>query len=121
MNFSKMLDPSIFWRIGNKYTGHTSSSTNIGRRRFKSMFGVTSNTCSQIWNLIEPTLPINCCPDHLLWALMFLRNYNIEEINCAICRVDEKTYRKYTWIIVGCISRMKVVSIIMIYLCMTKT
>lgn len=105
-----MLDPNIFWKIGNKYTRHTSYSQNVGRRRLKSMFGVTPKVCSLIWNLILPILSIECSPCHLLWALMFLRCYNTEETNRAIVKTDEKTFRKYSCILINYISRMRVVS-----------
>lgn len=105
-----MLDPTIFWKLGNIYTRHLSSSENVGRRRFIAMFGVTPKICSLLWNFVLPFLSTDCSPCHLLWALMFLKCYSTEEINRSIVMCDEKTFRKYTWMLIKCISRIKVVS-----------
>ena len=36
-------------------------------------------------------------PKHLLWALMFLKQYNTQSFTASIVDVDEKTYRKWVW------------------------
>lgn len=104
----QILEPSIFWNLGHKYSGHNvSNNENVGRRRFVAMFGVTHTICSEIWNAIQYNLPNGKSPAHLLWALLFLKNYSIEEINCAILKCDEKTFRKWVWIVIDIISRLR--------------
>lgn len=105
-----MLDPEFFWKLGHNLTGHNVlKSENIGRRRFVSLFGVSHNICSIIWRYIEPNLPNGSTPSHLLWALLFLKNYNTEEANRAIIKSDEKTIRKWIWVMIDAICRMRVV------------
>ena len=58
--------------------------------------------CVTVWNRIinngatadfkKPPKPV-----HLLWALLFLKAYNREEMNAAMCGCDEKTFRKWSW------------------------
>lgn len=65
--------------------------------------------CSYIWEEINEELPNGASPMHLLWTLMFLKSYNTEEVNRAIIQADEKTIRKWIWIFIDKISRMRVV------------
>lgn len=107
------MEPEIFMRLGCEINKHcVNNSENVGLRRFKSLFGVTPLICSIIWNKIRPNIKNGCSPKHLLWTLMFLRNYNTEETNRAILNVDEKTIRKYVWDIIDYISSLRVVSYI---------
>jgi len=40
-------------------------------------------------------------PEHLLWALMFMKVYGKESMHCTMAgAVDEKTFRKWVWIFV---------------------
>lgn len=104
------MDRDIFWRVGNQMTGHNClNNEDVGLRRFIAMFGVTPSICSAIWNLLESNLPQGRTVNHLLWALLFLKNYCTEETNRAIIRADEKTIRKWVWLVVQAISRLKVV------------
>lgn len=106
-----MANSGIFWKLGNDLSGHNlNKSERVGMRRYKSMFGVTPCICHIIWKLIQPKLPNGSSPIHLLWALYFLKNYNTEEVNRAVFRADEKTIRKWIWVFIDHISRMRVVS-----------
>ena len=79
-------------------------------RRFKGLFGITPHVTSITWNLVLPCLPSAAKPRHLLWSLLFLFCYATEHVNCAIFRVDEKTYRKWTWFFVDLIGNTSIVS-----------
>ena len=46
-------------------------------------------------------------PIHLLWTLMFLKGYHKESVNSAIAEVDEKTFRKWVWILIPEISYLE--------------
>ena len=82
-------------------------------RRFKAHFGVDPNLCVTIWNRIAnngafvyfTTMhPPN--PKHLLWALLFMKLYSSVSVLASMCRVDDKTFRKWTWFYVDAIAAL---------------
>ena len=53
-------------------------------------------------------MPAGVEEKHLLWSLRFLRVYDTEENGaCAVGKVDEKTYRKWTFLFVEEISYLE--------------
>ena len=66
----------------------------VGHRKFEGLFGLTPRVTSITWNLLLPCFPSAEKPRHLLWSLLFLKCYAAEHVDCAIFRVDEKTYHK---------------------------
>ena len=114
---------SVFLEAGNAMMGWrpsepSSSSATTNSRRFRSVFGINPLICRHVWNLIacSPnaiTVP-TARPKHLLWALLFLKQYNSTEFNAAITGADEKTHRKWTWLFVTFIAEINVVSTIML-------
>jgi hypothetical protein len=36
-------------------------------------------------------------PEHLLWCLLFLNTYNVEEINAARVETSERNFREWAW------------------------
>lgn len=94
-------------------------------RRFRSTFGTSSDVCSVLWNMLQPYTTMHqngIVPHHLLWSLMFLKEYAHETVHCAMVGgVDEKTFRKWSWLFVDAISFLEpmVVSVLMIvvYFC----
>lgn len=106
------MDADIFYKLGSSLTHHNICNDNItGRRRYRAMFGCTPLVSSITWNLIKNDLPQNATPNHLLWALFFLKAYNNEEINHAVFNVDEKTYRKWIWLVIYAISKLRIVCV----------
>jgi len=88
--------------------------------RFRSMFGVSAVVCAIVWTHLcqEDILPVDCVATYLLWALMFLKTYDTEKNLSGIAGgVDEKTYVKWTWIVLDGIALLeyKIVSIDCIY------
>jgi hypothetical protein len=89
-------------------------SWHVSLRRFKEMFGCSPFLCSLLWEWLSdpeqlsPSVGIHAI--HLLWALMFLKAYFTEAIGAALCGCDEKTYRKWVWIVVGELAHIDVVS-----------
>jgi hypothetical protein len=102
--FALLAEPII------RATPRLSNRTN--ERRFRSMFGVPIEVVPALW--------LSCCEDergvqggkprHLLWALLFLKLYSCEHVSAAMCRCDEKTYRKWAWIYVDKLADLKLVS-----------
>ena len=103
------IPPDTFLREGYNMIGRQVSScpitfTATSTQRFCSTFGVNALICTQLWYLIGINAGENlirtALPKHLLWSLLLLKQYNSTEIASAIAGVDEKTYRKWSWIFV---------------------
>jgi hypothetical protein len=78
--------------------------------RFKRLFGVRPCICGRVWLLVESALPTGAGHRHLLWTLYFLKHYSKEAVNAAFARCDEKTYRKWCWMVMRAIADLDVVS-----------
>lgn len=101
-----------FTKLGNRYTESSMTrSAKVALRRFKSFFGITPIVCSIIWQKIKDEVPEGGEPKHLLWSLMFLKQYTDEHTRRSIVGADEKTMRKWTWIFVEMLSNMDAVTI----------
>ena len=77
-------------------------------RRFKSMFGTTPIVTAIAWEKCSPHVP-GADPKHLLWAMLFLKQYASEEVHSAMADCDEKTFRKWCWHYVGRLQNISVV------------
>lgn len=66
---------------------------------FKTHFGVSPRICRRVWMLLcqHDLVPDGGLIVHLLWALMFLKVYSIEEVLAAKVGCTVKTYMKWTW------------------------
>lgn len=103
------MDPltKTFWYEGLRYADHNSENSNLtGFRRFMTFYGITPKVFAVLWKLI-PEKPRGSEPKHLLWCMLFLKNYNKEHINAA--NVDEKTFRLWTWRFVNLLAQLNVV------------
>lgn len=106
----------------NKPSAGTSwTPTNKGR--FSSHYGVSPFIISEMWKVISTDHNSNPLPPaakyaHLLWSLLFLKVYATENVLAGIVGVDEKTFRKWSWLFVQRIAKLKLrfVSILVIFL-----
>jgi hypothetical protein len=120
--------PDEFEAMSQQLAGYNvSTSEKIRRNRFVSFFGVEPLIVSIVWSmLVDVEDEIMVCfaavdkvkPLYLLWALLFLKCYNINTRNAAIAAVDEKTYRNWSWMVVEAIANLdrEVVSANLIFL-----
>ena len=70
--------------------------------------GTSFEVCAEIWNLIDPLPSKDAKPKHLLWALLLMKNYATDPMNARVVGgVDLGTYRKWSWMFVEEISRLK--------------
>ena len=107
----QLIDPSVFWALGSALSGNLAGrgSATTKERRFRKIFGVCAETCCKVWNLCVPDLPETTSPVHLLWTLYFLKQYGLEEVNSAFAQCDEKTFRKWCWIMIKTIAELDLV------------
>ena len=87
-----------FWNAAQVFFGKSPNS----HRRFIALFGIPPSLCAIVWNIIaaKQLHPNGSHPKHMLCALLFLKQYNTEEVNHAISGLDEKTFRKWQWVYV---------------------
>jgi hypothetical protein len=91
-SFHRLAEETILHRVSNRGK-HTSL------RRFTACFGCSPRIVAHLWKRIvsKDLAPKGTRPQHLLWSLLFLKNYNTEDFLAPICGTDAKTYRKWIW------------------------
>jgi hypothetical protein len=85
-----------------------SGSEVVFERRWMSFFGVDAVVCVDTWTRIgidlnnaEDPADKSAEPVHLLWALLFLKQYGTEaQLAAHAGAVDEKTFRKWSHLFV---------------------
>lgn len=98
------IDPSVFEQLAGGMMRNlaTTVSEETRVRRFRAFFGTTPIICSMLWSLcVTSFIAQRVMPVHLLWALLFLKQYNTEEVNATITGTDEKTFRKWSWLVIS--------------------
>ncbi|KAJ3117946.1 hypothetical protein HK098_006075 [Nowakowskiella sp. JEL0407] len=99
----------IFETLGLKFARHHSGRTaKTANKRFRALFGITPKICSLIWQSLV-SKPSGSKPEHLLYALLFLKLYDTEHAHHAITGSDEKTFRKWTWIFIELIADLDII------------
>jgi len=93
-----MINPKIFMTEGEEIGRFGRSTPRDKGRCFHGFFGITPLRCAMLWK--KMTLPAKTVPKHLLWALRFLCSYQQEDRLASMVGVSEKTFRKWTWLIV---------------------
>ena len=103
-----MLSPKDFYTTGMSYIKRKPILNGENERRFRSTFGTTPNIIYLIWQNIEPSLASESRYFHLLWALMFLKLYNNENVSAGMVGgVSEKTFRRHVWTVLAAIDKIK--------------
>ena len=68
---------------------------------YKQFFGLSPELTSLVWDLLtNPKIHVRLLPKHLLWALMFLKQYTNEGVLSGLAKVSPKTFRKWVRIVV---------------------
>jgi hypothetical protein len=108
-----LVDSSVFWTLAVSLVSTLSPNVCMAtkEKRFRAMFGVKNDICGKLWTLCLPLLPEGVSPVHLLWALYFLKHYNTECVNAAFAKCDEKTFRKWCWIVIEALAGLELVSL----------
>ena len=104
-------DPTYLLSSGLDLTGFSESkSKSMQLRRYRALFGVYPSVSYRLWSHLIRHLPSDCKINHFFWALNFLKTYNSESVRAALFNLDEKTLRKWQWIVVKSLARLKLVS-----------
>jgi len=104
-SFHRLAEETILHRVSNRGR-HTSL------RRFISCFGCSPRIVAHLWKRIvsKDLAPKGMRPQHLLWSLLFLKNYNTEDFLAPICGTNAKTYRKWIWSCIDVLNDLDLVS-----------
>ena len=54
----------------------------------------------------DEKLPKKARPKHLLWTLLFLKLYDVENVLAPMCGCSEKTFRKWVWSMMAAIGSL---------------
>jgi hypothetical protein len=96
----------------------------IKTRAFCKTFGTSLHLVEKLWFLLnqEELQPVSSCPEHLLWALHFMKVYPKQASRCAAVgafsrAINQKTHRKWVWAYIEAIAKLvdKVVSIFILF------
>lgn len=110
MVYADGITATMFWMKGMEYVnrGCNANQTSKNKERFLSHFGTTPGICLYLWQNIYASVSCSTKFFHLLWGLLFLKQYGKESVLSGIVGgVDEKTFRLYSWKVVKCISKLK--------------
>ena len=91
---------------------HLARSTVVGR--FKAHFGVSPLHCAWLWLLSEDKLyqkDYNVKRIHLLWTLNVMKTDDTEAVLKGRWGVDEKTIRKWLYVVLEVLSNLQAVSL----------
>ena len=80
-------------------------------RQYRWLFGVTPLKAALILDLLKYQHgEIDVRPEHLLWSLLFLRQYGPEEVMASMADTTPKTFREKTWYLVFLIAELNLIN-----------
>lgn len=103
---NRFLSGPQFARLGNQIMNRSSSgSQSAFESRWQQHFNAEPDVCLEVWNRLEVEDHWESGPDdrsaepqHLLWALLFLKTYATESVLAGMCGgVDEDTFSTWAW------------------------
>ncbi|KAH9139083.1 hypothetical protein AeRB84_016633 [Aphanomyces euteiches] len=96
------------WSVAFPMIRRRDNASGTNQRRFVALFGVNCRVATQAWRAMD-TRPVGCQHRPMLWALLFLKVYASENVYAAIAAVDEKNFRKWSWIMLEALSSLNVI------------
>ena len=102
---------ATFIEYGTNILGEKNLSPVEFSKQFISLFGTTPFVCARAWELISAKkrgrFRRGASPEHLLWALLFLKSYSKEAQISAMVNRHAKTVRKWIWYFIRCLSSIR--------------
>ena len=97
----------IFLAVANEMirTNQRDRRFKMADRTFRAFFGVGLITCVKLWEMCN--FPAKTKPKHMMWALMFLKTYDTEEVLASCANTTPKTFRKWIWPLIDGIALQK--------------
>ena len=105
------MDASSFLKLGLSFSeaARSDRSHATQNQRFKALCGVHPTVSAIVWGELKRSMLVEdaCKPKHLLWVLIFLKTYSTESSLAVAIGADEKTLRKWIFIIIYAISDLE--------------
>ena len=106
------IDVSSFLKLGMSLFSEAAQSDRshvTQNQHFKLICGVHLTVSVIVWGELKQSMLVKdaCKPKHLLWVLIFLKTYTTESSLVVAIGVDEKTLRKWIFIIIYAISDLE--------------
>ena len=102
-----IVDPQVFLAHGSMFTNRTANyHLRKATVEFRNVVGVGPSVCSALWKDLGDYGLVSAKdaePVHLLWALVFLRQYPTERFMAGVLKRSRQTIRKYVMYIVRAI------------------
>ena len=88
-------------------------SEQLINRHFRAMFGMSSQTAHLLWIMLDVEIsgPTGGKCIHLLWMLMFLKEYCTQDSLSGICHVSRKTFHCWVDIFLDRLFNLNLVSL----------
>lgn len=107
-----LLDADHFQLLGNQLIGRQKHvAARMAMERYRATFGCAPAVASMVWSMIvanTTTLLPGAKPEHLLWALMFMKLHCSESVLAILCGgVHEQTIRKWCWYFIAKIANLQ--------------
>ena len=85
---------AVVAQVGATICSRSLQSRFVPARKFRAFFGVSVSIAADVWAV----LPYRAYGEvkYLLWALMFLKIYETEQIHATLAGCDEKSFRKWS-------------------------
>ena len=92
-------------------------SDTLINRHFRAMFGVSSRTAHLLWITLDIDVigPHGGKRIHLLWMLMFLKEYCTQDSLSGLCGVTRETFRQRVDVFLDRVTNLNLVSFIGAY------
>ena len=96
--------------LGNRMNTHLAVGTRV--RRYREAFGITPVATELLWTALDfyNEGPKSTQREHLLWTMLLLKVYGTTHDLAGRCGVDEKTFRKWTDLVIDRLADLEVVS-----------
>ena len=106
------MDASSFLKLGLSLFSEAARSDRSHATQnqcFKGLCGVHPTVCVIVWGELKQSMLVEdaCKPKHPLWVLIFLKTYTTKSSLAVAIGVDEKTLRKWIFIIIYAISDLE--------------
>ena len=106
------MDVSSFLKLGMSLFSEAAQSDRLyvtQNQHFKVICGVHPTVCTIVWGELKQSMLVKdaCKPKHLLQVLIFLKTYTTKSSLAVVIGVDEKTLRKWIFIITYAISDLE--------------
>ena len=108
-----------FLIYGLKIMNKNPSSSSRNLTIFRAHYGTSPEVVSYLWGRISSNKILTqkgAIYKHLLWSLLFMKVYATEHVLSGMVNCNEKTFRKWIWIVIPIISQVSYEEVSLIHI-----